>query len=84
MGVQLTEQSIVCEKHFKPQDIVTRQMFFPSKGLREIKSLVPNAMPNVPGYKSSKKRSNNNNESLVAKKFKTDIKGIYKNVYIFF
>lgn len=82
MEVELTEHSVVCEKHFKSEDIITRQMFFHDKGLREIKSLKAGAMPVViKKYPNATKRSKNNDESLIVKKVKTDIKGKYKIYY---
>lgn len=76
MGLQLTENNVVCEKHFESQDIITRKLFFHHFGLHEIKSLKLGAIPiAIKKNANTTKRSLNNDENIIVKKVKTDIKG---------
>lgn len=43
-GVQLTERSVVCEKHYRPEDIITHKVLMDAPN-NIIKTLVPGALP---------------------------------------
>ncbi|XP_050536885.1 uncharacterized protein LOC126903027 [Daktulosphaira vitifoliae] len=59
-GLRLTENSVVCERHFKKEDVIYRKVFVPNSGITEVATLVSGAIPHVVGKSTSVKRSNRN------------------------
>lgn len=71
LGVPLTPTSLLCERHFKPGDIVSMKSFT-EKGIIEERSLLPGAMPIIKPKKRILKRQKVNivNNDLLIKKSK--------------
>lgn len=64
----MTEESCVCDKHFKTQDIILSEMDVPNKGKKTVKRLAEYAMPiSVKTNESSLKRSIINDDILIKK-----------------
>lgn len=75
IGIPLTMKSCVCEIHFNPEDISSKDIFVPHKGLSKIKTLKCNSLPvKINKYGGALKRSwiINDNEDVSIKKVKNN------------
>ncbi|XP_050428566.1 uncharacterized protein LOC126838294 isoform X2 [Adelges cooleyi] len=75
-GLQLTENSVVCERHFRKEDVVYRKVFVPNSGITEVATLVSGAIPFVVETHASVKRPNSTiNKDELSKKHKIQLTG---------
>lgn len=84
-GLCLTTKSKLCERHFNPGDITSKDIFIPKKGVGKVKALRCDALPvklKKFGGALKRSRTTNGNEDILVKKTKNNA-GIKINILIF-